>query len=152
MKKSSIVTAFVIGAFAISGCGGGGSSNVADANLSSNETQSGSYDVTKIELEYMKNNPSDKLHSDDCKAYKGGGDTVSLVYVGDTLQTPIVQGENSWSDVLSALAYDLAPSDNMYNSISECEWIQTVVESGSMDYDRAVEVSKMNSPNAFSDK
>ena len=106
---------------------------------------------SKTDLSYMKQHPEDKLSSGDCAAYRGGGETVSLTWQGDTLTTPIIKGQNSWSDVLSALRYDLAPADNMYKSIDACSWVQTTVEYGSMNYSEAVETIKRSTPNVFSD-
>ncbi|GEM_PF-6889609 len=40
MKKLSIVTALLVGAFGLNGCGGGGNSNLADFNLSNMEISS----------------------------------------------------------------------------------------------------------------
>ena len=91
-------------------------------------------------LSSMRTHPDDKLASSDCKSYIGGGGTVSLVWIGNTLETPIVPGINSWSDVQGALRSDLAPADNMMQSIESSQWIQTAVDTGQLTFDQAVDV------------
>lgn len=108
-------------------------------------TDNGDISTVITTLSYMKTHPTDKLASTDCHAYIGGGETVSLVWVGNTLQTPIVEGENSWADVLSALRYDLAPADNMYKSIDGCKWVQTAVSSRQIaSFEEAVSIQNRN--------
>ena len=126
------------------------STQIANIPISNDNGDTGSYSAI-TDLNYMKNHPTDKLSSSDCKAYSGGGDTVSMIWVGNILQTSIIQGQNSWSDVLSALVYDVAPADNMYKSILACQWVQTVVENNDMTYINAISTAKRNSPNVFSD-
>ncbi len=95
--------------------------------------------ANRTSIDYMKNHKTEKLASTDCKAYKGGGGTVSLVWRGSILETEIKQGENSWSDVKGALAYDLAPADNMMKSIEACKDVTTGIEYGGLSFSKAVE-------------
>jgi hypothetical protein len=128
-----------------------GTYNNLDGTQNTNNNTDQSFNSSRTDLSYMMQHPAEKLSSSDCSAYKGGGETVSLVWQGNTLVTPIVQGQNSWSDVESALLYYLAPTDAMYLSVDACNWIQTSVEYGGMDYSEAVSIIKRATPSIFSD-
>jgi hypothetical protein len=120
-----------------------------NSNINNNTSEDAS-NTDKTTISYMKTHSSEKLSATDCKAYKGGGDTVSIIWVGNTLKTEIKKGINSWSDVIGALTYDLAPASNMMKSIYACKFVQTAVESGQMTFSQAVNTQNRNAE-PFSD-
>jgi len=93
-----------------------------------------------------------KLKSTDCNAYKFG-ETVSLVWVGNTLQTP-ESDLKGWGDISKALQYTLAPADNMMKSIYACNDVIKLTEYGNLSFSKAVESvvrSRTKESSPFSD-
>lgn len=89
-------------------------------------------------IAYMKTHSDVKLDSTKCTTYIGGGETVSLVWVGSVLTTPISELK-SWSDIISVLSSELAPSSNMMKSIQGCKGVRDLTDFGGLSYDHAVE-------------
>ncbi len=91
----------------------------------------------RISLSYMRTHPSEKLASTNCNAYVFG-ETISLVWVGGVLKTSESELKG-WGDIRSALAYDLAPADNMMKSIMGCNDLVALTEIGGISFSKAVE-------------
>jgi len=117
-----------------------------DDSNTDNDTTTDNSNITS--LSYMRTHSTEKLSSNDCKAYAGGS-TVSLEWVGSNLSTPI-EDIKGWGDVKGVLAGDLAPSSNMMTSIYACDKAQQMVASGQVNFKQAINsVNTMSEP--FSD-
>jgi len=103
----------------------------------------------KTTLEYMRNHSNEKLASTDCKVYVANS-TTSLEWVGGKLITP-VHKLKGWGDIKSVLMSDLAPADNMMKSIEACNTVQNMIESGQVNFEKAVESVSRMGLNPFSD-
>ncbi len=89
-------------------------------------------------IAFMQTHSNVKLASTNCTAYIGGGETVSLVWVGNALTTPISELK-SWSDIIAVLSRDLAPSTNMMKSLQGCKGVRDLTDIGGINYSHAVE-------------
>jgi hypothetical protein len=105
---------------------------------------------SRTSIDYMKNHKTEKLVSTDCSTYKFG-ETVSLVYIGGALQTP-VSDLKGWGDISKVV--HLAPSDNMMQSINGCNDVVKLIEYGGLSFSKAVESvvrSRTKETSPFSD-